>query len=258
MEVVMKYSCIIAEDEELLLQNIIQKVEQSDAGFFVAGAAQTGFQAYELIEKTNPDLVISDIRMPVMDGIELLKKVREQFPQMDFIITSGYSDFEYARSAIRYQATEYLLKPIDPEELNAALQKLRTKYMLNQSSFEDIFNQNTASHSPAQIAHILKEYLVRHYAEDINLNLIAYNMNYSSSYLTKLFVARYNSSPSKYLINLRMQRAQHLLLHSPNLSIRQIGDAVGYHDQAYFSRIFKKYCRMSPAEYRDAGEHPAN
>lgn len=255
MIITMKYSCIIAEDEELLLQNLVQKVEQSDAGFSVAGTAQTGFQAFELIEKTNPDLVISDIRMPVMDGIALLKKVREQYPQIDFIITSGYSDFEYARSAIRYQATEYLLKPIDPDELNASLHKLRTKYMLNQSAFEDIFNQDTAARSPAQIANILKEYLVRHYAEDINLNLIAYNMNYSSGYLTKIFVARYGSSPSKYLINLRMQKAKHLLLHSPNLSIRQIGDAVGYHDQAYFSRIFKKYCTVSPAEYRGTIEN---
>ena len=251
----MKYSCIIAEDEELLLQNLVKKVEQSDAGFSVAGTAQTGFQAYELIEKTNPDLVISDISMPVMDGIALLKKVREQYPQIDFIITSGYSDFEYARSAIKYQAAEYLLKPIDPEELNASLHKLKTKYMLNQSTLEDIFNQDTAAHSPAQIADILKEYLVRHYMEDINLNLIAYNMNYSSSYLTKLFVARYESSPSKYLINLRMQKAQHLLLHNPTLSIKQIGDAVGYHDQAYFSRIFKKYCKVSPAEYRENGEN---
>ena len=251
----MKYSCIIAEDEELLLQNLVKKVEQSDAGFSVAGTAQTGFQAYELIEKTNPDLVISDIRMPVMDGIALLKKVREQYPQIDFIITSGYSDFEYARSAIKYQAAEYLLKPIDPEELNASLHKLKTKYMLNQSTLEDIFNQDTAAHSPAQIADILKEYLVRHYMEDINLNLIAYNMNYSSSYLTKLFVARYESSPSKYLINLRMQKAQHLLLHNPTLSIKQIGDAVGYHDQAYFSRIFKKYCKVYPAEYRENGEN---
>ena len=91
--------------------------------------------------------------------------------------------------------------------------------------------------------------------EDINLNLIAYNMNYSSSYLTNLFVARYESSPSKYLINLRMQKAQHLLLHNPTLSIKQIGDAVGYHDQAYFSRIFKKYCKVSPAEYRENGEN---
>lgn len=251
----MKYSCIIAEDEELLLQNIIQKVEQCSAGFTVVGAAQTGSQAYELIEKTNPDLVISDIRMPVMDGISLLKKVREQYPNIDFIITSGYSDFEYARSAIKYQATEYLLKPIDPEELNASLLKLKTKYMLNQSHLEDIFNQDTASHTPAQIAQILKDYLILHYAEDINLNLIAYNLNYSSGYLTKLFVSHYGSSPSKYLINLRMQKAQHMLLHNPGLSIKQIGDAVGYHDQAYFSRIFKKYCKVSPAEYRGADEN---
>lgn len=246
----MKYRVIVAEDEILLQQNLIQKIEQSDTGFEVVGAAQTGDQAYALVEKLNPDLVISDIRMPVMDGIALLKKIREFYPSTDFIITSGYSDFEYAQSAINYQAFAYLLKPIDPKELRETLLKLKNKYLLAQSDYEAIFNQNTAGNSPAHIAEILRDYLIHNYNKNINLNLIAYNMSYSAGYLTKIFVSQYECSPSKYLINLRMQKAQQLLTHNENLSIRQIGEVVGYHDQAYFSRIFKKYCGVSPAEYR--------
>lgn len=246
----MKYSVVVAEDEELLLNNIIEKINSSDTGFEVAGSAQTGEQAYALVEKLNPDLVVSDIRMPVMDGITLMKKVREFYPSIDFVITSGYSDFEYARSAIKYQASEYLLKPIDPDELHDTLMKLRNKYLLAQQNYQAVFNHDTAGDSPSHIAEILRDYLVHNYNGEINLNLIAYNMNYSSGYLTKLFVTQYDCTPSKYLINLRMQKAQQLLSHDPALSVKQIGDIVGYHDQAYFSRIFKKYCGVSPAEYR--------
>lgn len=249
----MKYTVVVAEDEELLLHNLIEKIENSDTDFEVVGSAQTGVQALELVEKLNPDLVVSDIRMPAMDGLTLLKNVREFHPDTDFIITSGFSDFAYAKTAIQYQVNEYLLKPIDPEELKSALLRLRNKYRLEQSTYDNIFNHDTAGYSPSQIAEILKEYLVKNYKEDINLNLIAYNMNYSSSYLTKIFATQYSCTPSKYLINLRMQKATQLLTHNPDLSIRQIGECVGYPEQAYFSRIFKKHFGTSPADFREKG-----
>lgn len=247
----MKYSVIIVEDEELLLHNLVQKVQLLDTGFEVVGKSQTGIQAYELVKQLTPDLVITDICMPAMDGITLLKKIQEHYPMTDFIITSGYSDFEYAKSAIHLQVTEYLLKPVDPEELKAALLKLKSKYELQQSTFNDIFNPSTTRNTPSQIASILKDYIVQNYKLEINLNLIANNMNYSSSYLTKIFFQRYDCTPSKYLTSIRMQKAQHILQHNPELSIRQVGESVGYQDQGYFSRIFKKQIGVSPLEYRE-------
>lgn len=108
----MTYTVIVAEDEELLLTNLVQKIQKADPDFQVAGTAQTGDQALALVEKLSPDLVITDIRMPVMDGITLLTKVREQFPFTKFIITSGFSDFEYAKKAITLKVSDYLLKPL--------------------------------------------------------------------------------------------------------------------------------------------------
>lgn len=246
----MKYTMIIAEDEELLLHSLAKKIESMNVNFEVVGKAQTGVHAYELVKQLSPDLVITDIRMPEMDGIALLQKIRDNYPLIDFIITSGYSDFEYAKSAIHLQVSEYLLKPIDPEELLSALVNLKNKYEIQQSSFNDIFNTATARNTPVQIASVLKDYLIKNYNKDINLNLIANNMNYSPSYLTKIFYQFYECSPSKYLINLRIQKAQQLLLHNPELSIRQIGESIGYEDQGYFSRIFKKQTGLSPLEYR--------
>jgi len=247
----MKYSVIIAEDEELLLHGLAKKIETMDVGFEITGKAQTGVQAYEMVKKLSPDLVITDIRMPEMDGISLLQKIRDEYPSMDFIITSGYSDFEYAKSAIHLQVSEYLLKPIDPDELKDALLNLKAKYKVQQSAFEDIFNPSVVHSNPYQIATLLKDYLIHNFNTDINFNLIANNMNYSPSYLTKIFCTYYHSSPSKYLISLRIQKAQNLLSHCPEMTIRQIGESVGYDDQGYFSRIFKKQTGLSPLEYRE-------
>lgn len=250
----MKYTIVVAEDEELLLNNLISKIQKADEDFEVVGKAQTGSQAYDLIEKLEPDVVITDIRMPVMDGISLLTKVREQFPLTKFIITSGYSDFEYARSAINLKVSDYLLKPVDPEELRTVLIKIKREFQITKTNYEEVFNLGTTRMSPAQIANLLKDFLVENYAQDINLNLIANNLNYSPSYLTKIFCQVYDCTPSKYIINLRMSKAQRMLLHNPELSIRQIGEMVGYHDQGYFSRIFKKQTGKSPFEYRGTTE----
>ena len=112
-----KYTVVAAEDEELLLGNLVKKIEQTGLGFRVIGTALTGSQAYDIVKEKNPDLLITDIRMPVMDGLQLIEKVRNHYPLTRFIITSGYSDFDYAKSAIRLRVSEYLLKPVEPDEL---------------------------------------------------------------------------------------------------------------------------------------------
>lgn len=248
----MNFTVIVAEDEELLLNNLVQKVEKADPDFQVIGTAQTGDQALALVEKLNPDLLITDIRMPVMDGISLLTRVRSQFPLIRFIITSGFSDFEYAKKAITLKVSDYLLKPVDISELQQALQKIKQEFQIAKKDYASVFNAGTAAMTSQQIASILKDFIINNYGEDINLNLIADNMNYSASYLTKIFCQAYGCTPTKYLTNLRMSQAQKLLLHEPALSVRQIGEICGYHDQGYFSRIFKKHTGKSPLEYRDA------
>ena len=153
----MTYTVIVAEDEELLLTNLVQKIQKADPDFLVAGTAQTGDQALALVEKLSPDLVITDIRMPVMDGITLLTKVREQFPFTKFIITSGFSDFEYAKKAITLKVSDYL-KPVDSEELKEALSKIKQEFQIAGNDYEEVFNARTAAMTPAQIATLLKRF----------------------------------------------------------------------------------------------------
>lgn len=246
----MSYKIVIAEDEELQLNSLVKKVEKFCPGFTVVGTAQTGSQAYKLICEKAPDILISDIRMPVMTGIELMEKARIMFPELQFIIISGFSEFEYARSAIRLQVSDYLLKPVETEELQKALNKIRLKLQERAQEESAAFNGDSENKTAEQVAFAVIEYLQHHYNEEVNLNQIASALHYSPSYLTKIFVQQYNTTPSKYMISLRMQKAQQLLAHNPELSVRQIGETVGYPEQGYFSRIFKKYVGVSPLEYR--------
>lgn len=248
----MKYSVVVAEDEILLQQNIIKKINNIPLDFHVVGTAQTGLQAYALIQELQPDILFTDIKMPVMDGLQLIEKVRNHYPTIDCIIVSGYSSFDYAKKAIHYNVREYILKPVDEEDLFKILSNLQGRYRSRENDYNNVFSQADAVLGSSEIARRLHAYLNDHFNEDVKMSQIASRLNYSCSYLTKVFRNEYHISPSKYLISLRMQKAQQLLKHNSELSVRQIGEFVGYPEQGYFSRIFKKQTGMSPIEYRES------
>ena len=115
-----RFKVIVADDEKLIARNIARRVEQASDRFEVVAQAGTGQEALELSRQLLPDVVFSDIKMPEMDGLTLLARLREAVPSALCVIVSGYSDFEYARAAIQNSAVDYLLKPLNPEELGAA------------------------------------------------------------------------------------------------------------------------------------------
>lgn len=131
--------------------------------------------------------------------------------------------------------------------------EVKNRLINEKNSYSEIFNPSMARQSPEKIASILQEYIAAHYTEDINMNLIARNINYSPGYLTKIFAQQYNITPMKYIISLRISKARNLLLSNPELSIKQIGELVGYPEQGYFSRIFKKHVGINPFDYRERG-----
>ena len=116
------YRIILVDDEEEVRKSIIRKIKWEENGFLVAGDAENGEDALEKIEALEPDLILTDIRMPYMDGLTLAERVRQKYPSMKIVIFSGYDDFEYAKQAIKLNVTEYILKPVNVEELTAILQ----------------------------------------------------------------------------------------------------------------------------------------
>ncbi len=244
------YTVVIAEDEELLLNNLIQKIDSLALNFCIVGSAQTGEAALALVREHVPDLLITDIRMPVMDGMELLSRVSKLYPSVRSLIISGYSDFDYAKEAIRYQVNEYLLKPVDLEELRTALFQIKTQLDLEREDLDSTFALSDVT-TRESAAEGLKEYIKVNYKTNFNLEEVVSKMNYSPDYVTKIFTGLYGMSPIKYAITLRIHEAQHLLIHNAELSIQQIGEIVGYEDVSYFSRVFKKYAGTSPGAYRE-------
>ena len=119
-----EFYALIVEDEPIILNNIIRKVEKAPANIHVIGEAQSGIEALELLHQLHVDILITDIEMPGMNGLELIRQVREQYPDIRIIILSGYSNFEYARTALRYGVEDYLLKPIDQDTLSTLLDEI--------------------------------------------------------------------------------------------------------------------------------------
>lgn len=119
------YTVIVVDDESDLRKGLIRKIEWEKIGFKVIGEADNGIEALELVEKLEPDLLITDIKMPFMTGIELARQVREIRPTIQIAFLSGYDDFSYAQQAIQYNIVSYMLKPISSEEMTSELYKIK-------------------------------------------------------------------------------------------------------------------------------------
>ena len=128
---------VIIDDEQVICDLIRSLVHWDQQGLTFLGAAHDGFSAMELIQEKKPDIGVIDIRIPGMDGIEVIEKARKVSPGTRFIVVSGYREFDYARQACSLYVSEYLVKPIDEDELNAALGKICRERALEQAGREE-------------------------------------------------------------------------------------------------------------------------
>lgn len=247
----MKYSIVVAEDEPLILKSIVRHIEESDLGFEVIGACNNGEKAWKVVQENIPHILFSDVQMPVMDGLELFQRTYDEYPNILKVFISGYADFEYARRALAYQAQDYILKPIVHEDIVRVLTKLRAKLDSQQKLIETWLEKDKKmEYQVDEAAAIMESYIKAHYMEDINLELLASNLNYNLSYLGRAFATLTGKSPSKYLTMIRINKAKQLLKHNPELSVQEIGTLSGYPNPAYFSRIFKNITGYSPVQSR--------
>ena len=119
------YRVLLADDEEEIRAGISRKIDWASLGFLLVGEAENGEVALELAEQLHPDVVLTDIKMPFMDGLELCRRLKQSLPAAKLVVFSGFDDFEYARQAVSMGVSEYILKPINAPELTAVLNKLR-------------------------------------------------------------------------------------------------------------------------------------
>ncbi len=120
-----QYSVLLVDDEEFVFEVMMKKLNWEEMGFHIDGYARNGLEALEMAEENLPDVVMTDIKMPYMDGLTLCRRLKEQYPNIKVIIFSGFDDFEFAKEAIKLEAEEYILKPIDAEELREVFERVK-------------------------------------------------------------------------------------------------------------------------------------
>lgn len=233
----------LAEDEYVIREGIKKNIDWEAVGCEFCGEAADGETALEKVTELKPDLIISDIRMPFMDGLEFCSKAKELFPDIHIILLTGYEEFEYARKAIDIGVVRYLTKPISREELSKILSDISSRYKGKEDEI------STAQYREVICSVI--EYIEEHYAEeDLSLSKAAEHIGLSPNHLSAVFKEETGRSFTKYLTDHRIKTAKNLLDTSKKRS-SEIAELVGYPDPHYFSSVFKKQTGMTPSQYRD-------
>ncbi len=204
-----------------------------------------GEEGLKLMRELHPCLVFVDMQMPVMTGTEFLKKACQEFSDTAYIVVSGYDDFSYAQSALRYGATDYILKPVVETELNNAIGSAMKKLFPN----EEFGVSNEPAMSAEEVVEMIRDTIEKNYSDNIRIADFSDRFYFSREYLSKLFKQKYGLGIYEYLTNVRMERAKELLAMS-DTRIRDISLRVGFADTNYFSKAFHNYTGKTPSEFR--------
>lgn len=245
------YKVFISDDEPWVLMAIKSMIDWNSYGFMIVGEANEGKGALERILNIKPDLVISDIRMPGMTGLDLIEAIKEQDLICETVLISGFSDFEYARRAIQLGVKGYLVKPVKEEELISILIQVRESLTLRNNRIkilESEFHEIGYLSEKTKVGQIIN-YINLNYSQQISLQSISEEFHMSESHISNLIKKRSGKKFSEHLTLARITKAQELL-SSSNLSIEDIAEEVGYVDAFYFSRVYKKATGLSPSEFR--------
>ncbi|WP_270167297.1 response regulator transcription factor [Paenibacillus sp. SYP-B4298] len=252
---------MVIEDELTLRKGLVWTTPWDTFGCEVVGECADGREGAELIRKLQPDIVVTDIRMPGLTGIEMMQEVRTVV-DTEFIFITGYSDFKYAKAAIDLGAQGFILKPIDDEELEAIL--LKAADAVRRKKRYDLAMATQASGIPELYGRLASyengrpndrylqaaiDYINCHIERNFSLKDIADHLYISESYLSKLFKSKTSYTFLEYCTHHRLKKAADLLT-DPAIKVYEVAERVGYPDSRYFSTLFKKWTGLTPTEFR--------
>ena len=237
-----KLQVVLVDDEIMIREGFKRLFDWAAHDCEVVGEAADGMEALAQIDHLQPDIVIMDINIPIINGLKVIQTSRMRYPDMAFIIVSGYDDFSYCREALRMRITDYILKPVNYEEFGSCIDRLKIALYEKRKTEE----QDAQEERP--ITGIIR-YLQEHLDKEISLNILADEFHLSSQYISQLFKSEIGVNFLAYLTSIRMERAKKLLL-ATSLSIGEISEKCGYADYRVFTKAFKKEEGSTPSQYR--------
>lgn len=283
------YRVLIADDEEIERLSFSRKLKKYFGESCEVFQAENGMQAILSVDKNDTPIVIMDIGMPGMNGVEAAEWIRKSHPDCVIIFLTAYDDFSYAKRAVSLHALEYLLKPCDDEELIPVMEEAMRQVDLcrgrrasqaagrsggrsgdgdrSENGTEgapgqagerdagtgrerDTDPEEAAENGYSRVAAAIRAYVRENYSRDISMQDAARAMNYSEVYFCRLFKQCFDQNFTAYLTRLRVKEAKKLL-EDPRANIKDVSRSVGYSDSKYFSKIFKRITGQLPSEYRD-------
>ena len=250
------YKVIVIDDEMLVRRGIVMETDWQALNCVVVAEAGNGIEGLEAVRKYHPDLLICDIRMPKMDGIEMLKELRAEGNDVSVIFLTAYSEFSYAQSALKLLASDYLLKPFGDGELeqavnNALGKRKRTQEKLENSKDEPLPELVLNKGDKSKYVMAAVDYISAHYGDpELCVAEIAEHLGISEGHLSHTFKRETDYTVAAYITRVRMRTAMKLLNDCRN-KVYEVAEQVGYRDVAHFSSSFKRIVGVTPSEYQD-------
>lgn len=230
---------LIVDDEPLILKGLMKIVNEVSPPGTKVRVANNVSEALVVMQAYLPDVTVTDLNMPERNGFELIEEARKGGLCDRFIILTGYEDFDYVRKALRVGVVDYLLKPIDKNEIANLLARIA----------EDLPPDSDYTIHAKRIL----LYMESHYMQDLSLEHLADLMNLHPHYISRLFKKETGDNFVNYLNTLRIREAQKLLKARCHLPVNVVGQRVGFENKHYFTKVFKKYTGITPGAYREYG-----
>jgi two-component system response regulator YesN len=261
------YTLFVFDDEDEIRRGIVDTVNWKGWGFNVVGEASDGIEALQKIPGLNPDVVLSDIRMPGMDGIAFMQEIRLHYPETKIVILSGFSDFEYLDMSIKNEVSAYLLKPTDMDDFESTFKALKQKLDKERAEKAEQERKNELlRESPAWIRERLKDserfdsgnerlvqraidYIEKKYISPrMSLQTLAEHLQKNPAYVSKIFKDVTGENYVHYVQKKRLAHAMGLIKDS-NLLVYQVAYKSGFSDLSNFIKLFKKEYGLTPSEF---------
>ena len=263
------YKVLLADDEQIERMALAKRLHKHFGDSLVIWQAADGNEAVRLCFKERCQIVIMDISMPELNGVEAAEQIRRLDEDCEIIFLTAYDEFSYAKRAIAIHALDYLLKPCEEEELTAVMEeavgRIQKREQFEKLHMEQEMPEETGAEMPepdleeepdepdrlGQAAEKIRRYIRKNYMKDISMQDAARMMNYSDAYFCKLFKQCFDQNFTAYLARFRINEARRLL-QDKNASVREVSMLVGYYDANYFAKVFKRIAGMNHSEYRDS------